>query len=74
MVVFSFLTMLFCIATLSISGGPPVSLEVLPPVPKGFLERHRKGITMMFGVIIASSAVKFMRCVPTNEKLLRACF
>eukprot|EP00904_Undaria_pinnatifida_P005705 jgi/Undpi1/2264/HiC_scaffold_13.g05650.m1 len=54
---------------LDADGGPPVSLEVLPPVPKGFLERHRKGITMMFGVIIASSAVKFMRrCI---ERLAR---
>lgn len=40
-----------------------MSLEVLPPELKGFLERNRKGITMMFGVIIASSVVKFMRCV-----------
>lgn len=46
-----------------ISGGAAVTLEVLPPEPKGFLERNRKGITMMFGVIIASSVVKFMRCV-----------
>ncbi|CAM9377201.1 unnamed protein product, partial [Laminaria digitata] len=46
---------------LDAGGGAAVSLEVLPPEPKGFLERNRKGITMMFGVIIASSVVKFMR-------------
>ena len=58
----------------SISGGAAVSLEVPPPEPKGFLERNRKGITMMFGVIIASSVVKFMRCISQQNQTIFCAF
>lgn len=38
-------------------------LEVLPAEEMGFLDKNRQGITMMFGVIIASGVVKFLRFV-----------
>ncbi|CAB1121411.1 unnamed protein product [Ectocarpus sp. CCAP 1310/34] len=42
-------------------GGVAAKLDVLPAEEKGFLEKNRPGITMMFGVIIASGIVKFLR-------------
>ncbi|CAM9811939.1 unnamed protein product, partial [Ectocarpus sp. 6 AP-2014] len=41
-------------------GGVAAILDVLPAEEKGFLEKNRPGITMMFGVIIASGIVKFL--------------
>lgn len=51
----------FLLSTLA--GGVAVVLEVLPAQEMGFLEKNRAGITMMFGVIIASGVVKFLRFV-----------
>ncbi|CAM9964396.1 unnamed protein product [Pylaiella littoralis] len=42
-------------------GGVVATLDVLPPESMGFLEKNRSGITMMFGVIIASGIVKILR-------------
>lgn len=50
------------------AGGVAASLTVLPPEPTSFLEQNRAGITMMFGVIIASGVVKFLRCVSSFGK------
>eukprot|EP00752_Nemacystus_decipiens_P015595 g13918.t1 len=46
---------------LDADGGEVAILEVLPAEEMGFLEKNRPGITMMFGVIIASGVVKFLR-------------
>lgn len=44
-------------------GGVLAVLDVLPAEEMGFLAKNRPGITMMFGVIIASGIVKFLRFV-----------
>lgn len=46
---------------LDADGGVVAHLDVLPAEEMGFLEKNRPGITMMFGVIIASGVVKFLR-------------
>lgn len=52
------------------TGGAAAKLDVLPAEEKGFLEKNRPGITMMFGVIIASGIVKFLRCVAKSKWVL----
>lgn len=47
----------------TLAGGVVAVLEVLPAEEMGFLDKNRQGITMMFGVIIASGVVKFLRFV-----------
>lgn len=42
-------------------GTAEIVLDLPPPETMNFLERNRGGITMMFGVIIASAVVKFLR-------------
>lgn len=46
---------------LALVGGVAAVLDVLPAEEMGFLEKNRPGISMMFGVIIASGVVKFLR-------------
>eukprot|EP00903_Cladosiphon_okamuranus_P010245 g9701.t1 len=43
------------------AGSVVAVLDVLPAEEMGFFEKNRAGITMMFGVIIASGIVKFVR-------------
>ncbi|CAM9474744.1 unnamed protein product [Scytosiphon promiscuus] len=50
-------------------GEVEARLDLLPAEPMGFLEKNRAGITMMFGVIIASGIVKFLR--RNIEKLVK---
>lgn len=60
----------FSVSRLTPAGEVLASLEVLPAEEMGFLEKNQAGITMMFGVIIASGIVKMLRYV--CESLLRA--